>query len=45
MAELSYGLRAERKDNYDGKTIFGLFLLLSFTKIYKNWLTYDGETV
>ena len=28
MAEFEYVLRAERKDNSDGKTMFGLFLLV-----------------
>ena len=32
-------LKAERKDNSDGITIFGLFLLISSTKIYINLQT------
>ena len=42
MAEL-YVLMAERKDNSDGKTMFGLFLLVR-TSLLNQW-SYDREPV
>ena len=43
MAEFEYVLRAERKDDSDGKTMFGLFLLVR-TSILNQW-TYDRKPV
>ena len=43
MAEFEYVLMAERKDNSDGKIIFGLFLLAR-TFLLNQW-TYDREQV
>ena len=43
MAEFEYVLMTERKDNSDGKTMFGLFPLVR-TSLLNQW-TYDREPV